>query len=60
MNRRDLHFVPTQYEPGIDCGCKVNAYEWAFCPKHKAIEDARHADALEQHRAARELNWINE
>lgn len=59
MNNRDTHFVLTAYEPGIPCDCKANAYEWRFCEKHKAIEDARHADALRQHVAeSMATDWI--
>lgn len=49
MNRRDLHFVPTPYEPGVACECKCNAYEWRFCDRHAAIEEERHVRALNDH-----------
>lgn len=52
-------FVLTDYDadsPG--CGCRTNAREWAFCPKHQVIEDERHLDVLIQHEEKAKLNEL--
>lgn len=49
MNRRDLHFVSTEYEPGVTCACRANAYQWKLCDRHAALESARHREVLREH-----------
>ncbi len=49
MNRRDLHYVSRQYETGITCGCKANAYAWKFCDRHQLVENELHTRAQIEH-----------